>query len=167
MAHGAGTARKAAPCFHGCNSVAPWRPRWVLTGKSREARKPCALLGLYDRSRAELCGLQASSWGALRGGQWLALRLQLLAASLVAAVALLAVLDAAGRLPWAAPAGGAGAGLVGLSLSYALPITGLLNGLLTSAAETEQVRLFGAGKQAAMQRIDDLEWLATDLCVCQ
>ena len=77
------------------------------------------MLGLYDRSRAELCGLQASSWGALRGGQWLALRLQLLAASLVAAVALLAVLDAAGRLPWAAPAGGAGAGLVGLSLSYA------------------------------------------------
>ena len=30
------------------------------------------------------------------------------------------------------------AGLVGLSLSYALPITGLLNGLLTSSAETEQ-----------------------------
>ncbi len=34
--------------------------------------------------------------------------------------------------------GCARAGLVGLSLSYALPITGLLNGLLTSAAETEQ-----------------------------
>lgn len=30
------------------------------------------------------------------------------------------------------------AGLVGLSLSYALPITELLNGLLTSSAETEQ-----------------------------
>ena len=27
---------------------------------------------------------------------------------------------------------------MGLSLSYALPITGLLNGLLTSTAETEQ-----------------------------
>jgi ATP-binding cassette subfamily C (CFTR/MRP) protein 10 len=32
----------------------------------------------------------------------------------------------------------AGVGLVGLSLSYALAITGLLNGLLTSFAETEQ-----------------------------
>lgn len=31
-----------------------------------------------------------------------------------------------------------GAGAVGLSLSYALPLTGLLNGLLTSSAETEQ-----------------------------
>lgn len=30
------------------------------------------------------------------------------------------------------------AGLVGLSLSYALPITGLLSGLLTASAETEQ-----------------------------
>ena len=30
------------------------------------------------------------------------------------------------------------AGLVGLSLSYALPITGLLSELLTSSAETEQ-----------------------------
>lgn len=35
-------------------------------------------------------------------------------------------------------AGASRAGLVGLSLSYALPITGLLNGLLTSTAETEQ-----------------------------
>jgi ABC-type multidrug transport system fused ATPase/permease subunit len=32
----------------------------------------------------------------------------------------------------------AGVGLVGLSLSYALAITGLLNSLLTSFAETEQ-----------------------------
>jgi hypothetical protein len=107
----------------------------------------------------------SASWrrahrGAARG-QWLALRLQLLAAGLVAAVALLAVLGAAGRLPWAAPAGGAGAGLVGLSLSYALPITGLLNGLLTSAAETEQARLFGAGKQAAVQRVGHLQWLGS------
>lgn len=33
-------------------------------------------------------------------------------------------------------AASAGAGLVGLSLAYVLPITGLLNGLLTSSAET-------------------------------
>lgn len=32
----------------------------------------------------------------------------------------------------------AGAGLVGLSLSYALSITEILNGVLTTSAETEQ-----------------------------
>lgn len=121
---------------------------------------------------------------------WLALRLQLLAACLVSAVALLAVnnhlttkahagqpeassgvLGAVeaeaslrgttasslgigqghqGMVSWwvlssfhrltvsGAPAGLA-ASLAGLSLAYALPIVGLLNGLLTSSAETEQV----------------------------
>jgi hypothetical protein len=42
----------------------------------------------------------------------------------------------------------AGAGLVGLSLSYALAITGLLNSALTSAAETEQ-------EMVAVERILD------------
>jgi len=32
----------------------------------------------------------------------------------------------------------AGAGLIGLSLSYALSITDILNGVLTTSAETEQ-----------------------------
>ena len=32
----------------------------------------------------------------------------------------------------------AGAGLIGLSLSYALSITEILNGVLTTSAETEQ-----------------------------
>lgn len=40
------------------------------------------------------------------------------------------------------------ASLVGLSLSYALPLTGLLNGLLTSSAESEQ-------EMVALERITE------------
>ncbi len=81
--------------------------------------------------------------------------MQLLAAGLVAAVAGLAVwrtgpqatLPPPPSADWhSATAGGTDGGggggllasLAGLSLSYALPIVGLLNGLLTSTAETEQ-----------------------------
>ena len=100
---------------------------------------------------------------------WLGLRLQLLAAGLVGCVGLSALASAA-RLPlpprWAAHqpsgtdahngphAGGLGgsapplsatsaslaASLAGLGLAYALPVVGLLSGLLTSTAETEQAR---------------------------
>ena len=99
---------------------------------------------------------QRASVSSAAAGSWLGLRLQLMAAALAAAVAGAAVAEHAGSLPWAAapdgalPFGAAGgdssssssgrsgmaAGLVGLSLSYVLPITGLLSGLLTSSAET-------------------------------
>lgn len=52
----------------------------------------------------------------------------------------------------------AGAGLVGLSLSYALAITGLLNGLLTSFAETEQ-------EMVAVERILEYTDLEPQVCV--
>ena len=77
------------------------------------------------QARASLTSLAASCW--------LSLRLQLLAATLAAAVAAAAVLQHAQLLPGATSMA---AGLLGLSLSYVLPITGLLNGLLTSSAET-------------------------------
>lgn len=73
--------------------------------------------------------------------QWLSLRLQLMAASMVSCIAVLAVLDHMEVLPSVASQEQrrlGGAGLVGLSLSYALPLTGLLNQLLTTSAETEQ-----------------------------
>eukprot|EP00798_Chlamydomonas_sp_ICE-L_P015550 gene15550-21643_t len=82
---------------------------------------------------------------------------QLLASSLVTAVAVCAVLSHEGYLPgggsnlsaslvglslaYALPLiGGSNlsASLVGLSLAYALPLIGVLDGLLTSSAETEQ-----------------------------
>eukprot|EP00898_Chlorokybus_atmophyticus_P001163 jgi/Chlat1/2047/Chrsp17S02516 len=65
--------------------------------------------------------------------QWLALRLQLLAAAVVSVMALLAA--ASWHIPLRPHLT---AGLVGLGLAYALPITGLLNGLLTTFTETEK-----------------------------
>lgn len=49
------------------------------------------------------------------------------------------------------------AGLVGLSLSYAIPITGLLNGLLTSTAETEQ-------EMVAVERIAEFSDIQAEVC---
>uniref|UniRef100_A0A914UWH6 ABC-type xenobiotic transporter n=1 Tax=Plectus sambesii TaxID=2011161 RepID=A0A914UWH6_9BILA len=63
--------------------------------------------------------------------QWLAVRLQMLAVVMVTAVALAAVLQHhfMNRVD---------AGLVGLAISYALSLTGLLNNLLSSFTETEK-----------------------------
>lgn len=69
---------------------------------------------------------------SLAASLWLGLRLELLACSMVAAIGLLAVAAAQGWGPPVSP------GLLGLVLAYALPITGILNGVLTSSAETEQ-----------------------------
>lgn len=55
--------------------------------------------------------------------------------------------------------GRARAGLVGLSLSYALPITGLLNGLLTSAAETEQ-------EMVSVERMLEFSHIPPQVCPC-
>ena len=61
--------------------------------------------------------------------QWLALRLQLLGVLLVGGAGLLAAMTSAHTT---------NPGLVGLAISYALSITGLLGGLLSAIAETEQ-----------------------------
>lgn len=91
---------------------------------------------------------QRAAVAGAAAGSWLGLRLQLMSAALAAAVAVAAVAEHAGSLPWAlaAAVGGAGragggsAGLVGLSLTYVLPITGLLSGLLSASAETGERR---------------------------
>jgi ATP-binding cassette subfamily C (CFTR/MRP) protein 10 len=79
---------------------------------------------------------QRAGLAALAASCWLGLRLQAMAAGVAAGVAALAVAQRCGVVP--AGGGAAGAGLVGLSLAYVLPITGLLNGLLVTGAETEQ-----------------------------
>ncbi|KAL4856242.1 ABC transporter C family member 13 [Chlorella vulgaris] len=102
-------------------------------------------------AEAAVAAQQRAAVSSAAAGSWLSLRLQLMAAALAAAVAGAAVAQHAGWLPDAqalAPlagvtksgsgGGGMAAGLVGLSLSYVLPITGLLSALLTSSAETEQ-----------------------------
>ena len=63
--------------------------------------------------------------------QWLALRLQLISALIVAVLAGLGVASAQGRIPpWLSGGGKHAAILTSLSLTYALPLVGLLNGLL-------------------------------------
>lgn len=52
-----------------------------------------------------------------------------------------------------------GIGLVGLSLSYSLAITGLLNSLLTSFAETEQ-------EMVAVERILEYTDIQPQVCNC-
>lgn len=87
---------------------------------------------------------QSACINSAAASNWLGARLQLLAALLLSAVACMAAVVAATL------AGSAGSGssswvgdrfrvdLLGLALAYCLPIVNLLNGLLTSSAETEQ-----------------------------
>ena len=90
---------------------------------------------------------QRASLAAAAASAWLSVRLQMMAAAAVGAAAGAAVAAHAGWLGgWAAA--GARAGAVGLSLAYALPLTGLLAGALTAGAETEQELI-------AVERVDE------------
>lgn len=66
---------------------------------------------------------------------------------------------------------------MGLSLSYALPLTGLLNGLLTSSSETEQemvsveriLEYSGIQPEVSMQHHNmpaSLHYILDGCCVC-
>jgi hypothetical protein len=111
-------------------------------------------------AEAAVAAQQRAAVSSAAAGSWLSLRLQLMAAAVAAAVAGAAVAQHAGWLPDAqalAPlagvtksgsgGGGMAAGLVGLSLSYVLPITGLLSALLTSSAETGEVQKVQKGQK--------------------
>ncbi|XP_028766437.1 ABC transporter C family member 13 isoform X1 [Neltuma alba] len=77
---------------------------------------------------------QKTSFTEIAASLWLSLRLQLLAASIISFIALMAVVGGHGSLPisFGTP------GLVGLALSYAAPIVSLLGSFLTSFTETEK-----------------------------
>lgn len=77
---------------------------------------------------------QQTSYSELTASLWLSLRLQLLAASIISFVALMAVIGSHHGLPisFGTP------GLVGLALSYAAPLVSLLGSFLTSFTETEK-----------------------------
>lgn len=83
------------------------------------------LVKLEESIRAQLTASAAQ--------QWLGLRLQILGAFLVGGAGLIAAVTSAHTL---------NPGMVGLAISYALSITGLLSGVLSAIAETEQVTLF-------------------------
>ncbi|PPR83350.1 hypothetical protein GOBAR_AA37358 [Gossypium barbadense] len=77
---------------------------------------------------------QRTSYSELIASLWLSLRLQLLAASIISFIAVMAIIGSHGSLPisFGTP------GLVGLALSYAAPIVSLLGSFLTSFTETEK-----------------------------
>ncbi|KAE8688218.1 ABC transporter C family member 13 [Hibiscus syriacus] len=105
---------------------------------------------------------QRTSYSELITSLWLSLHLQLLAASIISFIAVMAVIGSHGSLPisFGTP------GLVGLALSYAAPIVSLLVSFLTSFTETEkemvsmeralQVRIVGrtdAGKSSVLNAL--------------
>ncbi|KHJ92520.1 ABC transporter, ATP-binding protein [Oesophagostomum dentatum] len=81
-----------------------------------------------------------AQFSSLAASQWLSIRLSLIAVSIVAAIALSAVVQH--QLL------GVDSGLVALAITYALSLTGLLNGLLGSFIETEK-------EMVSVERIND------------
>ncbi|KAL8170790.1 hypothetical protein V2J09_022594 [Rumex salicifolius] len=77
---------------------------------------------------------QRTSFSELTASLWLSLRLQFLAAFVIAYIAVLAVVGSNQDLPISMGS----PGMVGLALSYAAPIVSLLGSFLTSFTETEK-----------------------------
>ncbi|CAF0794203.1 unnamed protein product [Adineta ricciae] len=89
--------------------------------------------------RAQFASLVASSW--------LGFRLQLIGIVMVAGISIIGVLEHVYTVQGSNPA------LVGLSLSYILSVTGLLNGLISSFTETEKEMV---GVERVTAYIDEL-----------
>uniref|UniRef100_A0A8C8ZXC6 ATP-binding cassette sub-family C member 10 n=1 Tax=Prolemur simus TaxID=1328070 RepID=A0A8C8ZXC6_PROSS len=84
----------------------------------------------FEEENQRLLGLnQRCQFAASAAIQWLDIRLQLIGAAVVSAIAGIALVQHQQGL--------ANPGLVGLSLSYALSLTGLLSGLVSSFTQTE------------------------------
>nr|CDJ84141.1 unnamed protein product [Haemonchus contortus] len=81
-----------------------------------------------------------AQFSSIAAGQWLSIRLSIIAVSIVAAIAASAVIQH--------QITGVDSGLVALAITYALSLTGLLNGLLSSFIETEK-------EMVSVERIDD------------
>jgi ATP-binding cassette subfamily C (CFTR/MRP) protein 10 len=79
-----------------------------------------------------------AQFSSLACSQWLSVRIQLLGVAIVTCIAFASVLDVS-LLRLANP------GLIGLAITYALSLTNVLNGILTSFIETEK------GKRARME----------------
>ena len=73
-----------------------------------------------------------AQFASLVAGSWLSFRLQLIGIVMVAGISLIGVVEHVYTVQGSNPA------LVGLSLSYILSVTGLLNGLISSFTETEK-----------------------------
>ena len=110
-------------------------PIYVHFSESLDGARTIRAFSATDRFLSHAITLvdanQKISFYGNAASQWLALRLQSFGVLVVASVAGYAIISCAIDRP-------ASAGLVGLSLSYALPIVGNLSGLLGSYTETEK-----------------------------
>ncbi|XP_011138357.1 multidrug resistance-associated protein 7 isoform X2 [Harpegnathos saltator] len=73
---------------------------------------------------------QKTQFASVAASQWLALRLQFIGVTLLAGVSIMAVLQHQYNI--------ADPGLIGLAITYALSVTGLLSGVVNSFTETER-----------------------------
>ncbi|EZA61102.1 hypothetical protein DMN91_004524 [Ooceraea biroi] len=73
---------------------------------------------------------QKTQFSSIAASQWLALRLQFIGVTLLAGVSIMAVLQHQYNI--------ADPGLIGLAITYALSVTGLLSGVVNSFTETER-----------------------------
>ncbi|XP_014478346.1 PREDICTED: multidrug resistance-associated protein 7 isoform X2 [Dinoponera quadriceps] len=73
---------------------------------------------------------QKTQFASIAASQWLALRLQFIGVTLLAGVSVMAVLQHQYNI--------ADPGLIGLAITYALSVTGLLSGVVNSFTETER-----------------------------
>ncbi|CAF4658113.1 unnamed protein product [Rotaria sp. Silwood1] len=88
-----------------------------------------------------------AQFSSLVAGSWLGFRLQLIGIVMVAGISLIGVIEHVYTIHGSNPA------LVGLSLSYILSVTGLLNGLISSFTETEKEMV---GVERVTAYIDEL-----------
>ncbi|XP_072032229.1 ATP-binding cassette sub-family C member 10-like [Amphiura filiformis] len=98
-----------------------------------------------DENRDRLEANQRARYSSAIVGTWLGFRLQMLGVAMITAVAVIAVLEHHFR--------SVNPGLVGLAISYALSITGLLQGMVQSFTTTEQDMV---SMERAQQYIDDV-----------
>ncbi|XP_072498338.1 ATP-binding cassette sub-family C member 10 isoform X1 [Notamacropus eugenii] len=108
-------------------------------------RAACATCRFEEENEKLLELNQRCQFAASACLQWLDIRLQLMGATVVSAIAVIALIQHHQHL--------ANPGLVGLSLSYALSLTGLLSGLVSSFTQTE----------AMMVSVERLEEYSCDL----
>lgn len=95
-----------------------------------------ALQNDFAKQNEDKVARNVSAWYTLKScDRWLSIRLEILGNVIVLAAALLAV----GTTISSSRKEGTSAGLAGFSLSYAMAITGLMNWLVRTAAETEQM----------------------------
>jgi len=73
---------------------------------------------------------QKTQFSSIAASQWLALRLQFIGIALLAGVSIMAVVQHQYNI--------ADSGLIGLAITYALSVTGLLSGVVNSFTETER-----------------------------